>query len=115
MKSNRNSACSLNYYRIMAKDLENLQIIWNREKTTMLEGKLSRKEKEFLEFATSIVNGAFDSAKLHLELLRRMVADDEEIFECVTVVAAFMKNTNFTTGLQLDVPQPEWFAGLAQK
>ncbi len=81
----------------------------------MLEGKLSRKEKEFLEFATSIVNGAFDSAKLHLELLRRMGADDEEIFECVTVVAAFMKNTNFTTGLQLDVPQPEWFAGLAQK
>ena len=59
------------YYRIMAKDPENLEIIWNREKATMLEGKLGRKEKEFLAFAPSIVNGAFDSAKLHLELLRR--------------------------------------------
>ena len=103
------------YYRIMAKDPKYLEIIWNREKATMLEGKLSRKEKEFLAFATSIVNGAFDSAKLHLELLRRMGADDEEIFECITVVAAFMKNTNFTTGLQLDVPPPEWVAGLVSR
>ncbi len=103
------------YYRIIAKDPKYLGMIWKREKATMFEGRLSRKEKEILALATCVADGALDSAKLHLKFLKKMGVRDEEIFECLTVVAAFMKNTTFTTGLQLDVPPPEWVAGLVRK
>ncbi len=90
------------YYQIMANDPKFLNSAWAREKVAMDEGKLDRREKRYIAFATAIGNVAPYSIRLHKRILRDLGATDEEIFEALEVVEIFHKNTKFTEGLQLE-------------
>ncbi len=90
------------YYQIMANDPGFLESVWGREKATMLAGNLDRKDKQFVAFATSVVNLAPYSIRLHKSKLMSMGATNEELFEALEVVEIFHKNNKFTEGLQLE-------------
>ena len=89
-------------YRIMANDPGYLETVWSREKATLHSGTLDRLEKEYVAFATAIANDAPRSVRLRKEILGRMGAGDEQLFEALEVVELFHKNTKFTEGLQLE-------------
>lgn len=90
------------YYQIMANDPGFLESVWAREKATMLSGSLARKDKEYVAFATSVVNLAPYSVRFHKSRLTSMGATTEEVFEALEVVEIFHKNNRFTEGLQLE-------------
>ncbi len=75
---------------------------WSREKATLRDGRLERLEKEYVAFATAIASDAPYSVRLRKELLTRMGAGEEQLFEALEVVELFHKNTKFTEGLQLE-------------
>jgi len=90
------------YYQIMANDPAFLESVWGRERATMLAGTLERKDKEYVAFATSVVNLAPYSVRHHKSILMSMGATSEELFEALEVVEIFHKNNKFTEGLQLE-------------
>ncbi len=86
----------------MANDPTFLESVWARERATMQAGTLDRKDKEYVAFATSVVNLAPYSVRLHKSILTSMGATTEEVFEALEVVEIFHKNNKFTEGLQLE-------------
>jgi AhpD family alkylhydroperoxidase len=89
------------YYRVLANHPDYLKIIWEREKATMLEGKLDRCAKEFIALAVSATRGAEYSIRFHTEQLTLLGVTKEELFEAIMVIEIFNKNNKFTEGLLL--------------
>jgi len=90
------------YYRVMANDPEYLEVVWNREVVTMLEGTLDRVDKELVAWAVSVVNDGDYSIRLREEILAELGVSDEQLFEALQTVEIFQKNNVYTSGLQLE-------------
>jgi len=90
------------YFRIMANDPGYLETVWSCEKATVRGARLERLDKEYVAFATAIASDAPYSVRLRKDLLTRMGAGEEQLFEALEVVELFRKNTKFTEGLQLE-------------
>lgn len=90
------------YYRVMANDPEYLEVVWNRETVTMLEGSLERVDKELVAWAVSVVNDADYSTRLREEILDDLGVTDEQLFEALQATEIFEKNNVYTSGLQLE-------------
>ena len=90
------------YYRVMANDPDYLEVVWNRERVTMLEGSLDRLDKEFVAWAVAAVNDADHSMALREAILEELGATDEQLFEALQATEIFQKNNVYTSGLQLE-------------
>lgn len=93
------------YFMYMAGDPVYAKIVLDREVATVLEGEVSRLNKELVAYATSVVNGGKMSMTYRAESLRQLGMTNEQIFEATTVVSVYAKNCAFSTGLQLE-PAP---------
>jgi len=71
----------------------------------VLEGEVSRLNKELVAYATSVVNGGKLSISYRAEQLRQLGMTNEQLFEATTVASVYAKNCAFSTGLQLE-PSP---------
>jgi alkylhydroperoxidase family enzyme len=90
-------------FRYMAHDEKFTKIVLAREKATIVEqGEVSRVDKELAAFATSVMAGASLSIQHRADTLRQQGMTNEQLFEAVTVIAAFAKNASFSTTLQLE-------------
>lgn len=94
------------YFMYMAGDPVYTKIVLDREMSTIHEGEVSRLNKEFVAYATSVVNDGRMSMTYRAEALRQLGATNEQIFEATTVVSVYAKNCAFSTGLQLE-PAPQ--------
>jgi len=94
------------YFMYMAADPIYAKIVLDREISTIHEGEVSRLNKEFVGYATSVVNDGTMSITYRAEALRQLGATNEQIFEATTVVSVYAKNCAFSTGLQLE-PAPQ--------
>jgi alkylhydroperoxidase/carboxymuconolactone decarboxylase family protein YurZ len=94
------------YFMYMAGDPVYAKIVLDREMATIHEGEVSRLNKEFVAYATSVVNDGRMSMTYRAEALRQLGATNEQIFEATTVVSVYAKNCAFSTGLQLE-PAPQ--------
>jgi alkylhydroperoxidase/carboxymuconolactone decarboxylase family protein YurZ len=94
------------YFMYMAGDPAYAKIVLDREIATIHEGEVSRLNKEFVAYATSVVNDGRMSMTYRAEALRQLGATNEQIFEATTVVSVYAKNCAFSTGLQLE-PAPQ--------
>ncbi len=93
------------YFMYMAGDPVYAKVVLDREVATVLEGEVSRLNKELVAYATSVVNGGKMSMTYRAESLRQLGMTNEQIFEATTVISVFAKNCAFSTGLQLE-PAP---------
>ena len=93
------------YFMYMAGDPAFAKIVLDREVATVLEGEVSRLNKELVAYATSVVNGGKLSMSYRAEQLRQLGMTNEQLFEATTVVSVYAKNCAFSTGLQLE-PAP---------
>lgn len=90
-------------FRYMAHDEKVTRIVLAREKATIFDpGEVSRANKEFAAFATSVMNNAPLSIQHRADGLRQQGVTNEQLFEATTVIAAFAKNASFSTTLQLE-------------
>jgi len=94
------------YFTYMAGDPVYAKIVLDREVATIHEGEVSRLNKEFVAYATSVVNDGRMSMTYRAEALRQLGGTNEQIFEATTVVSVYAKNCAFSTGLQLE-PTPQ--------
>ena len=102
----RQKLCSLpRYFVYMAADPTYAKIMLDREVATVLEGEVSRLNKELVAYATSMVNDGRLSIAYRAEALRQLGMTNEQLFEATTVVSVFAKNCAFSTALQLE-PMP---------
>jgi AhpD family alkylhydroperoxidase len=93
------------YFQYMAADADYCRLVLQREVATVLEGEVSRVNKELVAYATSLVNAAPYSISHRADTLRQLGMTNEQLFEATTAVSIFMKNAAFSTGLQLE-PAP---------
>ena len=93
------------YFTYMAADPKFAKIVLDREVATLLEGEVSRLNKELIAYATSVVNDARLSITYRAETLRQLGMTNEQLFEATTVISVFAKNCAFSTALQLE-PTP---------
>ena len=93
------------YFTYMAADPKFAKIVLDREVATVLEGEVSRLNKELIAYATSVVNDARLSITYRAEVLRQLGMTNEQLFEATTAISVFAKNCAFSTGLQLE-PTP---------
>ena len=94
------------YFMYMAGDPIYTKIVLDREVSTIHEGEVSRLNKEFVAYATSVVNDGRMSMTYRAEAIRQLGGTNEQIFEATTVVSVYAKNCAFSTGLQLE-PTPQ--------
>jgi len=93
------------YFTYIAADPKFAKIVLDREVATILEGEVSRLNKELVAYATSVVNDARLSVTYRAEALRQLGMTNEQLFEATTVISVFAKNCAFSTALQLE-PTP---------
>ena len=89
------------YYEVMANEPEHLKLVWAREKAIMLEGNISRADKELIALAVSAINGCGYSCKLHFHAAKRLGLSEPQILEALWVVDLFNKNNKFLDALQI--------------
>jgi len=88
---------------LAAKDVEWLDMIWEREKKIMLnDTAIDRKHKELIAMATCINNNTEYCAKAHETLARMFGAIDAEVNDAKKIVELFSSFGKIMTGL--DVP-----------
>src|SRR5881628_2855606 len=63
----------------------------------LIEGEVSRLNKELIAYATSVVNDARLSIAYRAEALRQLGMTNEQLFEATTVISVFAKNCAFST------------------
>lgn len=90
------------YYRVMANAPDYLEVVWTRERVTLLEGSLDRLDKEFVAWAVSVTNDAPHSIRYREAVLEDLGATDEQLFEALQTTEIFEKNNVYTSGLQLE-------------
>jgi alkylhydroperoxidase/carboxymuconolactone decarboxylase family protein YurZ len=93
------------YFLHMAADPTFAKIVLDREVATVLEGEVSRLNKELVAYATSVVNDGRLSISYRADALRQLGMTNEQLFEATTVISVFAKNCAFSTALQLE-PMP---------
>lgn len=90
------------YFLYLANDPMYAKIALDREVATVHEGEISRLNKEFVAYATSIVNDGKLSILYRAEALKKLGVTNEQLFEATNVVSIFAKSATFSTALQLD-------------
>jgi len=90
------------YFQYMANDAAFCKLILDREVATIHEGDVSRLNKELIAYGTSLVNSALYSVSHRADTLKQLGMTNEQLFEATTAVTVFVKNTAFSTGLQLE-------------
>jgi len=89
IKRTRNIERVPNIWRALAVNPTQLRFNWERVKTLMAEGRLSRREKEIIALAVSITNGCEYCIHSHTAALKRLGLDDAALGELVAVVDLF--------------------------
>jgi alkylhydroperoxidase/carboxymuconolactone decarboxylase family protein YurZ len=93
------------YFMYLAGDPVYAKVVLDREIATIHEGEVSRLNKEFVAYATSVVNDGRLSMTYRADALRQLGATNEHIFEATMVASAYAKDCAFSNGLQLE-PAP---------
>jgi alkylhydroperoxidase/carboxymuconolactone decarboxylase family protein YurZ len=91
------------YFLYLANDPMYAKIALDREVATVHEGEVSRLNKEFVAYATSIVNDGKLSILYRADALKKLGVTNEQLFEATSVVSIFAKNAAFSTALQLEL------------
>jgi alkylhydroperoxidase/carboxymuconolactone decarboxylase family protein YurZ len=89
------------YYQVMARDPRWLAQVWAREVGCLLGGNLERLAKHFVALAVASNRGASYSVYFQTEMLKRLGATTEQLWEAMRVITLFAHNTKYTEGLLL--------------
>jgi alkylhydroperoxidase/carboxymuconolactone decarboxylase family protein YurZ len=90
------------YFQYMANDPAFCKLVLDREVAAVHEGDVSRVNKELVAYGTSLVNSALYSIGHRADTLKHLGMTNEQLFEATTAVTVFVKNSAFSTGLQLE-------------
>ena len=90
------------YFQYMANDPAFCKLVLDREVAALHEGDVSRVNKELVAYGTSLANGALYSIGHRADTLKHLGMTNEQLFEATTAVTVFVKNSAFSTGLQLE-------------
>ena len=96
-----------NFFRLVANDPKLLSIIWEREKVTMLDGRIERWIKELVALCISLSNSCYENATLRMNNLKKLNISKDAILEGLWVAERFEKNTKITEGLLLETSPDE--------
>ncbi len=90
-----------NAYKVLANNPHVLKAAWENRKEVMGQGNLDPKLKEFLAWATVVLNNCKFGIEIHTARLKKMGYTNADILEALSVIQFFIGISTVINGLAM--------------